>query len=101
MYPGTPLGRAVAKGSINEGLHPGVWNNPGEPHFYLSPYLGSDVSVLINQLVAGDPRFLFLAAPADKGSYNYAGDQALCQMIARGARGAYWDIIRQHRDSLG
>jgi hypothetical protein len=95
VYPGTLLGRAIADGSITEGLYPQVGGELDAPLFYLSPYLGNDVSLLIGDLVAGDSRFLFLASPDDEQSYNYAGDEMLCQLIEKGARGAYWDIIRQ------
>ena len=39
-----------------------------------------------------------LAAPGEEGSYNYADDELLSQLIERGARGAYWDILRRHLD---
>ena len=45
--------------------------------------------------MSDDPRFLFLASPDEESSYNYADDEALCEMIEKGARGAYWDIIRR------
>jgi len=93
VYPGTPLGKAIADGSIKGGLYPEVGHTFSEPLFYLSPYLGSDAPSLINELVAGDPRFLVLSSPAEEGSYNYAEDEALCRLIQKGARGAYWDII--------
>ena len=48
--------------------------------------------------MAGDRGFLVLSAPAEEGSYNYADDEALCQFIREGARGAYWDIISQSRE---
>jgi len=97
VYPGTPLGKAVANGSIKDGLCPGAGHTFSEPLFYLSPYLGSDASALINELVAGDPHFLVLSSPAEEGSYNYADDEALCRLIREGARGAYWDIIGRRR----
>jgi radical SAM superfamily enzyme YgiQ (UPF0313 family) len=93
IYPGTPLGKAIASGFDKKGVHPEGWHALDEPIFYLSPYLGSNALALIGKLVAGDPRFLFLASPAEQGSYNYADAEALCQMIKDGARGAYWDII--------
>lgn len=101
VYPGTPFGKATASGFGKGGLFPDGSQALDEPVFYLSPYLGSDVSALVSELVAGDPRFLFLASPADTGSYNYAGSEALCQMIADGARGAYWDIIGRSRGIRG
>lgn len=94
VYPNTPLGKAVASGFSNQGLHPGT-ASLSEPVFYLSPLLGSEPLALVQRLVAGNPRFLFLAAPADEESYNYADDESLCQLIEKGNRGAYWDIIRR------
>ena len=95
VYPHTPLAEAIVDGSIREGLHPDTREAPHQPVFYLSPLLGDNAFALIHQLVNGDPRFLILSAPAERGSYNYAGDEALCQLIEKGARGAYWDIIRR------
>ena len=97
VYPHTPLGKAIADGRIREGLHPDTGGDPEQPLFYLSPSLGDDAVTLINQLVADESRFLVLSAPAEKGSYNYADDEVLSQLIEQGARGAYWDIIRQHQ----
>jgi radical SAM superfamily enzyme YgiQ (UPF0313 family) len=97
IYPHTPLGKAVANGSIKEGLHPETGDGREQPIFYLSPSLGNDAVALINHLVDKDPRFLLLSAPAEEGSYNYADDEALCELIRQGGRGAYWDIIRQYR----
>ncbi|MBM4432628.1 MAG: radical SAM protein [Chloroflexi bacterium] len=93
VYPETTLGKAVSDGLITEGLVPGKGCALHEPLFYLSPALGSNAPALITELVAGDPRFLFLMSPSEAGSYNYAGDEALCQLIKDGARGAYWDIL--------
>ena len=102
VYPDTILGNGVANGSIKEGLHPETDEDPLQPLFYLSPILGNDALALIHQLVHGDPRFLVLSKPAEKGSYNYADDESLCQLIEQGARGAYWDIIRRsQKSSLG
>ena len=95
IYPGTPLGKAIENGSIKEETYPKLGNKSYEPIFFLSPYLGDDVSQLISDFVGSDPRFLFLTSPNEEGSYNYAGDEVLCQMIKQGARGAYWDIIRK------
>ncbi len=100
VYPDTPLGKAVADGFVKEGLHPDISERLAQPLFYLSPSLGNDAIMLINQLVDDDPRFLVLSAPAEKGSYNYADDEVLSQLIEQGARGAYWDIIRRHQHML-
>ncbi|MFC1958225.1 B12-binding domain-containing radical SAM protein [Chloroflexota bacterium] len=101
IYPGTLIEKAVADGLIKEGLYPDKHENPEQPLFYLSPALGSDAVTLVNRLVGDDPRFLVLAAPAEKGSYNYAGDEALSRLIEQGARGAYWDILRRQVLKLG
>jgi len=95
VYPGTPLGKAIADGSITGRLHPETGHALYEPVFYVSPHLGNDASALIKEIVAGDPRFLVLLSPEEAGSYNYADDDALCRVIKEGARGAYWDIIRR------
>jgi len=97
VYPDTPLGKTIAQDSFNGALYPATGCPFHEPLFYLSPSLGSDASALINEFVAGDQRFLLLSSPAEEGSYNYADDEVLCQLIREGARGAYWDIIRRHR----
>ena len=97
VYPHTPLGKAITDGSIKGGLYPDTGEHPEQPLFYLSPLLGDDASVVINELVAEDPRFLVLSKPAEEGSYNYTDDEVLSQLIKQGARGAYWDIIQQHR----
>jgi hypothetical protein len=95
VYLHTPLAEAIVDGSIRGGLHPDAREAPHQPVFYLSPLLGDDVFALIHQLVDGDPRFLVLSAPTETGSYNYADAKVLCQLIEKGARGAYWDIIRR------
>lgn len=97
VYPETALGKAVSSGLITDGLDYGEGRAIHEPLFYLSPALGNDASALVNELVAGDPHFLFLMSPSETGSYNYAGDDTLCQLIKAGARGAYWDILRQSK----
>jgi len=97
VYPETPLGQAIACGSIRGGLYPETRSAPWEPLFYLSPLLGSEAPALISELVSSDPRFMFLAAPAEEGSYNYADDEALSELIRQGSRGAYWDIISRKR----
>lgn len=94
VYPNTPLGKAAACGFNREGLHPRS-SNLSEPTFYLSPALGDDPLSLVHQLAGDDARFLFLAAPGDEESYNYADDNFLCNLIEEGNRGAYWDIIRR------
>jgi radical SAM superfamily enzyme YgiQ (UPF0313 family) len=97
VYPGTEFGREVASGRVKKGLHPADGGNAETPLFYVSPALGKDPAGFVRRLVGDDPRFMMLAAPGEKGSYNYAGDELLSRFIQEGARGAYWDILRKHR----
>jgi len=99
VYPRTPLAAALAGDPGTKGLHPSSKMAAHKPLFYLSPSLGADVFGLIRHLVKGDPRFLTLSAPDEKGSYNYADDELLCGLIEKGGRGAYWDIIKQSQQS--
>jgi radical SAM superfamily enzyme YgiQ (UPF0313 family) len=96
VYPGTRLANDLKNEENTRGLHPARDRKPETPLFYLSPALGEDVTGFIRNLVRDDPRFLVLAAPGEKGSYNYAGDDLLSRLIQEGARGAYWDILRKH-----
>jgi radical SAM superfamily enzyme YgiQ (UPF0313 family) len=95
VYPGTPLGKLMAQGLLNEGLSPQGIKDLTQPLFYISPKLGSAPFELIRQLVEGDRRFLLLSLPGEEAAYNYADDDSLCSAIEQGARGAYWDILRK------
>jgi radical SAM superfamily enzyme YgiQ (UPF0313 family) len=99
VYPDTPLSNAINNGTLRGKLFPGADCAADEPLFYLSPHLTVESLSLVNELIGDDPRFLFLASPNEEGSYNYADDDALAQLIEQGARGAYWDIIRRNRSS--
>lgn len=94
VYRGSPLGIMVDNGLIKEGLQLG--EGKYDPLYYLSPPLSDDAAALIKEIVGGDNRFLVLSSPEENGSYNYAGDETLSRLIEEGARGAYWDILRQH-----
>jgi hypothetical protein len=93
VYSDTPLSRLLARGG-KRGLRPAHHGGLHEPVFYISPALGKDALGLVQHLVRDDPRFLLLASPQDADGYNYAGDDRLQEAIRRGARGAYWDILR-------
>jgi radical SAM superfamily enzyme YgiQ (UPF0313 family) len=97
VYPGTALAMAIAEGATKGKLFEDESHTHREPVFYLSPELGDDLFSLIDELVAGDRRFLHLSAPSDEASYNYADDEMLARLIEQGARGAYWDILRRNR----
>jgi tryptophan 2-C-methyltransferase len=76
-----------------------------QPTFYISPALGERPARLVRDLIAGDERFFppeeDADAAADPGDarrdHNYNANQSLCDAIAAGARGAYWDILRHKK----
>ncbi len=108
LYPGTALAEMLAVDTAREG-NPAIhrcYEGPIDlvrPNFYVSPALGPDPARLVRELIAGDPRFFEPAEdhpdrPAPRGAnYNYNENQPLVDAIARGARGAYWDILRRLR----
>jgi tryptophan 2-C-methyltransferase len=74
-----------------------------QPTFYISAALGERPSAMVRDLIGDDPRF-FAPAPdpapgaqAAAGDYNYNDNSPLEDAIRRGARGAYWHILRQMR----
>lgn len=105
LYPQTAVTtQLAAEGPLaaNPGIHR-RYEGPLDllrPTFYVSPGLGDRPAELIRDLIAGDPRFF---APADDAEpagepvpgYNYSENHELVDAIARGARGAYWDILRR------
>jgi len=102
VYEGTELARLVAA-EADSAAHPhldGARQEPTRllgPVFYLSPAVGEDLAGWVQELVAGDARFFLPASTATNQGYNYNDNTALVQAIARGARGAYWDILRRSR----
>ncbi len=70
------------------------------PTFFVSPHLGPRPARLIRELIGNDPRFF---PPAEENEnagepasdHNYNDNRRLTDAIAAGARGAYWDILRQ------
>lgn len=100
IYPGTALcAQVVREGPLerNPNLRGAVAGNPDfvAPVFYLSSGLGEQPDRYIAELVGGDGRFFFPVAEAGKETYNYNDNQRLVEAIARGHRGAYWDILRR------
>jgi len=107
VYPGTEMARVVA----NEGLPD---KNPNirrrytgqvdffQPTFYISHKLGSRPAKVVRDLIGGDQRFF---APMDEvwdggasTDHNYNDNTQLVEAIRRGARGAFWDILRGLRN---
>ncbi|NIP27356.1 MAG: radical SAM protein [Phycisphaerae bacterium] len=76
-----------------------------KPTFYISKALGRHPAQLVRDLIGGDQRFFeptvetdFRAADnGDTSNYNYNQNLPLIEAIQKGARGAYWDILRQSR----
>ena len=93
VYPGTEIADMVKTGLYSKKLKGRVKNNPGffEPVFYLE----EDFTEYILELIAGDNRFFF--PQKEKKSYNYSGNNTLIAAIKKGARGAFWDILRRQQ----
>jgi hypothetical protein len=70
------------------------------PHFWIEPSLGDSIHDLIRELVADDPRFLFMDPARAAANYNYNDNAPLVDAICRGYRGAFWDILRRVADGL-
>jgi len=117
IYPGTPLAEHLAKeGPLH--ANPNIWAKKGavavpamreadkladgllKPVFYISEHLSEHPARLVRDIIGGDERFF---APVDEQSlenYNYNENLPLVEAIRHGARGAYWDILRQMRGGL-
>jgi radical SAM superfamily enzyme YgiQ (UPF0313 family) len=76
-----------------------------QPTFYISEALGERPAEFVRDVIARDQRFFEPAIEGDMkaaddneaANYNYNENLALTQAIQNGARGAYWDILRQLR----
>lgn len=98
VFPGTVMAEIVAREGLstaNPNLHGAIEGNEQmlEPLFYLPSRLGPDFVGAISRLVAGDSRFLPMNSPI----MNYDDNGILVEEIAKGARGAYWDILNRWR----
>lgn len=110
IYPGTAMGEIVAA-ELEQGKDCNIrrkYTGPIDffrPTFYISNALGERPAKLIRDLIGDDKRFF---APADEidlkasqedaaSNYNYNENMPLVRAIREGARGAYWDILRQNR----
>ncbi|MHC4616868.1 MAG: B12-binding domain-containing radical SAM protein [Planctomycetota bacterium] len=111
VYPGTEMARmAAAEGppEDNPNIHR-KYDGPVDflkPTFYISQALGPNPARVIRDLIAGDKRFFEPMEESDAGvnekavstDHNYNENIALAEAIRKGARGAYWDILRRLRD---
>ena len=106
IYPGTEMARIVRnEGSLE--TNPNIRRKYSgavdffKPTFYISASLGERPAELVQDLIAGDKRFFgpMLEAAENNLStdHNYSDNTELVESINRGARGAYWDILRKLR----
>jgi len=105
VYPGTGMVEAVqSEGPLetNPALrrkYDGAFDF-FRPTFYIAKGLGSEPARLVKDLIGGDERFfepMEEQAEADATDHNYNDNAELTDAIARGARGAYWDLLHQLR----
>jgi radical SAM superfamily enzyme YgiQ (UPF0313 family) len=106
IYPGTAMEQLVALEGPAE-TNPSIRRRYAgpidlvQPTFYIASSLGARPALRVRDLIAGDERFFppedESAAPEEPRDHNYNANQSLCDAIARGARGAYWDILRKLR----
>jgi len=110
VYPGTAMEQIVAE-ELRDQTNTGIrrkYSGPVnllKPTFYISEALGEHPAELIRDLIDGDKRFFEPAVEtlnqategSDAANYNYNENLLLTQAIREGARGAYWDILRQLR----
>jgi radical SAM superfamily enzyme YgiQ (UPF0313 family) len=109
IYPNTPIAKLLeeTEGDLDE--NPNIRRKYSgridllRPNYYISQELGERPAELVQDIVNGDKRFFeplseFAPEVIEAGSdYNYNDNRDLEQAIANGARGAYWDILRQIR----
>jgi len=104
LYPGTALAREVLRAgplAANPNLRGNTEDNDSllMPVFYLSEGLGEGAEEYVRSLVGSDRRF-FLPGGGDAADYNYNENRVLVDALARGHRGAYWDILRRLQEGL-
>ncbi|UCC22493.1 MAG: radical SAM protein [Planctomycetota bacterium] len=110
IYPGTGMGEIAAQ-ELRKGKDSNIRRKYEgaidllKPTFYISDALGERPTELVRDLIGGDERFFEPAVEVegetteevDGSNYNYNENLPLIKAIENGARGAYWDILRQLR----
>ncbi len=110
IYPGTEMARMVTSEGPPE-KNPSIrrkYSGPVDffkPTFYISESLGRRPSELVHDLIGGDKRFFGpMQEPAPEEAettlstdHNYNDNTELVEAIKKGARGAYWDVLRELR----
>jgi radical SAM superfamily enzyme YgiQ (UPF0313 family) len=110
IYPGTAMADVAAgegPAEINPNIHRKYDGPPDyfKPTFYISQALGPRPAKLVQDLTAGDKRFFEpmeevspeTAKTGQSTDHNYNDNTELVEAIRKGARGAYWDILRELR----
>jgi radical SAM superfamily enzyme YgiQ (UPF0313 family) len=103
VYPHTPLADTLFGGqptTARAGKPDGARPNLLEPWFWIEPSLEDSIHAIVREAVAGDPRFLFMDPARTDVNYNYNDNSVLVQAIAKGHRGAFWDILRRTAEHL-
>jgi len=110
IYPGTGMEKTVAAEGPLES-NPNIRRKDSgpvdffKPAFYMSEELGAEPANLVRDLIGSDSRF-FAPMPeqTDKAAsrtsstdHNYNDNTELVSAVKKGARGAYWDILRRLR----
>lgn len=100
IYQGTPLARFVrGQGDIasNPNIYGAKTDNPHllRPVYFISPELGLGIVDYVRECVGGDTRFFLPSNEQIESNYNYSDNTVLVRAIAEGARGAFWNILRQ------
>jgi radical SAM superfamily enzyme YgiQ (UPF0313 family) len=93
LYPGTEAARQAIGAGEKKGLIGG--EDLSQPVFFIEPEVSPYIFSLLDDLTRDDDRFLFFDPSRPQSNYNYNANQVLVDAIAKGARGAYWDILRR------
>ncbi len=100
IYPGTALAALVREQGpmeTNPNLRGRRAGNENflRPVFYLDERLGPEPADLVCDAIGDDPRFFPPPRSTAAVNYNYNDNRVLEDAIARGERGAFWDILRR------
>ncbi|MHC4740021.1 MAG: B12-binding domain-containing radical SAM protein [Planctomycetota bacterium] len=110
IYPGTEM-ETIAGREIQGGKEGNIRRKYSghidlfQPTFYISEALGDNPAELVRDLIVGDERFFEPEVESEfqrdgegvESGYNYNKNKVLVEAIEKGARGAYWDILRRLR----
>ena len=108
VYPRTAMETIIARELREDNNIRRKYDGPIDlfkPTFYISGALGQHPAELVKDLIDGDQRFFepaldtanHTAADGDAANYNYNENLLIAEAIAKGERGAYWDILRRLR----